>query len=623
MGVDLTLMDGKRLRDILVGSPLPTKEAGERTLKNYRALAALSPDALSSIAYANEEIFLALVMAGAAGLSMSFSLGVAIVAILIVLTISYYQTIQGYPSGGGSWIVARENLGKHAGLIAAAALMIDYLLLAAVSLTSGVQAIASAFPFLWPHRVLLSLLILAVIAFINIRGTREAGNVISIPVYLFLFTYLPMLAYGAVRALLEGPGDLVVVAPVAFEPLTLVLILHAFATGCTALTGVEAISNAVPVFKQPKSKNAGKTLIVMSVLVGVLFLGSIGLTQYLAVIPAGNETILSALARRVLGDGPLYIIIQFSTLLILAVAANTSYTDFPRVAALLARDSYIARQLSFLGDRLVFENGILLLSGATAVLIIMFGGESHALVPLFAVGAFLAFTLSQMGMVVHWWRLKGSNWRLKSLINGLGAVVTGFALFIIGYSKFWDGAWITFILIPGFVLVFMRIRRHYEDFDEQMDPENLRSPISWDYVTSLQRAAVPVAHINRGTVDAVAFAKLIAKDVMGVHIEVEEGNGVGLKEEWERLWPNTPLYIIRTPYRSIAEPLQGFLEGIDEEADDGQLTAVVLPAFVTAKWWQVFLHTQTTMQIRRAVNDANRASGYNRTIVEVPYLLEK
>jgi amino acid transporter len=623
MGVDSTLMDRKRLRDILVGSPLPTKDAGERTLKNYQALAALSPDALSSIAYANEEIFLALVMAGAAGLSMSFSLGVAIVAILIVLTISYYQTIQGYPSGGGSWIVARENLGKHAGLIAAAALMIDYLLLAAVSLTSGVQAIASAFPFLWPHRVLLSLLILAVIAFINIRGTREAGNVISIPVYLFLFTYLPMLAYGIVRAVLDGPGDLTVVAPPALEPLTLVLILHAFATGCTALTGVEAISNAVPVFQQPKSKNAGKTLIIMSVLVGVLFLGSIGLTQYLAVVPAGNETILSALARRVLGDGPLYIIIQFSTLLILAVAANTSYTDFPRVAALLAHDSYIARQLSFLGDRLVFENGILLLSAATAVLIIIFGGDSHALVPLFAVGAFLAFTLSQMGMIVHWWRLKGDGWKLKALINGLGAIVTASALCIISYSKFWDGAWITFILIPSFVFGFLLIRRHYEDFDAQMSPDSIRSPISWDYVTFLQRAAIPVAHINKGTVDSLAFARLIARDVIGVHIELEEGNGVGLKEEWERLWPNIPLYIIRTPYRSIADPLLKFLEGIDEEADDGQLTAVVLPTFVTVKWWQSFLHTQTTLQIRRAVNDANRTFGYNRTIVEVPYLLEK
>jgi amino acid transporter len=616
-------MDGKRLRDILLGSPLPTRELGERTLKNYQALAVLSPDALSSIAYANEEIFIALAMAGAAGLAMSFSLGVAIVAILVILTISYYQTIQGYPTGGGSWIVARENLGKNAGLIAAAALMIDYLLLAAVSLTSGVQAIASAFPFLWPHRVLLSLLILAVIAVINLRGTPEAGRVISIPVYLFIFTYIPMLVYGVVLAVLEGPGELAVVAPVALEPLTLVLVMHAFATGCTALTGVETISNAVPVFQVPKSKNAGKTLVIMSILVAVLFLGSIGLTQYLAVIPMMKETILSALAHRILGNGPLYLLIQFSTLLILAVAANTSFTDFPRVASLLAHDSYIARQLSFLGDRLVYENGILLLTAATALLIIVFGGESHALVPLFAVGAFLAFTLSQLGMVFHWWRLKGGNWRLKMLINGLGAVVTGSALCIIGVSKFKDGAWITFLLIPGIVLLFMRIHRYYDDFDAQMSPDSAPSPISWDYVTSLQRAAVPVSHINRGTVDAVAFSRLIASDVMGVHIELTESESAALKEEWERLWPQIPLLIIKSSYRTITEPLISFLEDIDAEADDGQLTAVVLPTFVTVSWWQEFLHTQTTRRIRVAVNEANRASGHNRTIVEVPYLLEK
>jgi amino acid transporter len=616
-------MNGKRLRDILLGSPLPTVEAGERTLKNYQALAVLSPDALSSIAYANEEIFLALVIAGAAGLSMSFTLGVAIVGILVILTISYYQTIQGYPSGGGSWIVARENLGKHAGLVAAAALIIDYLLLAAVSLTSGVQAIASAFPFLWPYHVPLSLLILAVIALVNLRGTREAGNVIAIPVYLFIFTYIPMLLFGTVRLVLDGPGDLVAASPAALEPLTLVLLLHAFATGCTALTGVEAISNAVPVFQTPKSKNAGKTLIVMSVLVAVLFLGSIGLTQFLAVVPADNETILSALARRLLGDGPLYLLIQFATLLILAVAANTSFTDFPRVAALLAHDSFIARQLSFLGDRLVFANGIYLLSGAVALLIIMFGGESHALVPLFAVGAFLAFTLSQMGMVVHWWRLKGAHWRLKSFINGLGAVVTGSALVIIGFSKFWDGAWITFILIPSLVFIFLGIRHYYDDFDAQMSPESIRSPISWDYVTSLERAAVPVSHINRGTVDAIAFARLIANNVMGVHVEITEADSIFLKAEWEHYWPDIPLHIIKTPYRSIAEPLLGFLEEVDLAKDDGQLTAIILPAFVTVKWWQAFLHTQTTFQIRRAVNDANRESGQNRTIVEVPYLLEK
>jgi amino acid transporter len=612
-------MDLKRLKDIIIGTPLPTKEYGEQQLNKVRALAALSPDALSSIAYANQEIFLGLVAAGAIGLSMSFTLGLAITAILAMLTLSYYQTIHGYPSGGGSWIVARENLGERAGLIAAAALLIDYLLVAAVSLTAGVEAIASAFPALWPHRVAISLLILIGLVIINLRGTREAGTVMSIPVYLFLFTYIPMLAFGVVRAILEGPGDLTVVAPTALQPLTLVLLLHAFSSGCTALTGVEAISNAVPAFEKPKSENAGKTLIVMSALVAVLFIGSIGLTQYLAVIPSQNETILSALAHRILGEGPLYVLIQVSTLLILAVAANTSFTDFPRVTALLAQDSYIARQLSNLGDRLVFANGMLLLSSATAVLIIVFNGYSHALVPLFAVGAFLAFTLSQAGMVMHWWRIHGSHWQIKSLINGLGSFTTLSALVIIGASKFYDGAWVTFILIPLGVYVFLQIRQYYRNFDSQMSPGSIEHYHKLG--RSLERAVIPVSHINQGTVDAVALASRVAKAVMGIHVELTEGSSKALVEEWKRLWPDIPLYIVPSPYRSVTEPLVKFLEESDM-MNSWEPTSVVLTTFVTNRWWQAALHNQTTWWIRQAIINANRSSGVERTIIEVPYLLK-
>ncbi len=612
----------KRLKKLFLGSPLPTDELGERSLNKLRALATFSPDALSSIAYANQEIFLGLAAAGAAGLAMSFSLGLAIVAILAIVSLSYLQTLEGYPSGGGSWIVARENLGRRAGLVAAAALMIDYVLVAAVSVTAGVEAIASAFPSLWSNRVLVSLLILLVIAVINLRGTRETGTIMTIPVYLFLFTYIPMLAFGLVRAILEGPGNLVAVAPPAIEPLSLVLLLHAFASGCTALTGVEAISNGVPAFKEPKSKNAGKTLVAMSILMGVLFIGSIGLTQYLAVVPGANETILSALARRVLGNGPLYVLIQTSTLLILAVAANTSFADFPRVAALLAKDSYIARQLANLGDRLVFANGMLLLSGATALLIIVFGGNTHSLIPLFAVGAFLAFTMSQSGMIVHWWRARGDLWKTKAFVNGLGTVVTGAALVVIGVSKFFDGAWLSFILIPGFVYVFFRIHKHYGEFDLQMSPRTIKPYVKKGGVLSLPCAVIPVSHINRGTVAAVSFARRMARSVMGVHVELTEGDGKELAEEWERLWPRIPLYIISTPYRSVTEPLLKFLEEMDRK-HNGESTAVVLPAFVTAKWWQAALHNQTTWRIRQAVIDASRRTGKERMIIEVPYLLKK
>ncbi len=609
----------KRLKDIIIGAPIRTWEYGERQLNKIRALAALSPDSLSSIAYANQEIYIALAAAGAVGLSMSFTVVLAIVAILVMLTISYHQTIHGYPSGGGSYIVAHENLGQRTGLVAAMALMIDYLLVVAVSLTAGVEAISSAFPALIPYRVLISLFILAILVIINLRGAREAGTVMSIPVYLFLFTYIPMLAFGLWRAIVEGPGDLEVVAPAAVQPLTLILLLHAFSSGCTALTGVEAISNAVPAFKEPKSQNAGKTLIIMSFLVGVLFFGSAGLTQYLAVIPAGHETILSALSHRILGEGALYLLVQVSTLLILAVAANTSFTDFPRVAALLANDSYIARQLSNLGDRLVFTNGIFLLSAMAAILIIVFNGQSHPLIPLFAVGAFLSFTLSQAGMVVHWWRLKGRSWLLKAVINGVGSFTTLSALAIIGISKFYDGAWFTFILIPLGVYVFLRIHQYYREFDIQM------SPIAIDHLPklgrSLERAIIPISHINQLTVDSVVLASRVADSVMAVHVEVTEGSGAALQEQWQRLWPKIPFFIVPSPYRSVTEPLIEFIEKSDL-MNSWEPSAVVLPSFVTEKWWQAALHNQTTWWIRQAIVEANRRTGLERTIIEVPHLLQ-
>ena len=409
------------LRHFLIGPPLPTRQlAGER-LNKVRALAAFSPDAFSSIAYANQEIYLALVLAGSLGLSRALPISLMITALLAIVALSYYQTIHGYPSGGGSYVVARENLGMLPGLLAASALLVDYVLTAAVSLTAGVEAIASAFPALWGFRVELSLLLLAVITLINLRGTKETGTLMSGPVYLFLFVYLAMLAYGAFRVLTEGVTPLATTAPPAVVPLTAFLLLRAFATGCTAMTGIEAISNGVPAFRPPEAKNAGRTLLVMALLMGVLFVGSIGITQALGVVSGPQETILSALARRLLGSGPAYLIVQAATLLILAVAANTSFAGFPRLAAMLAADGFLPRQLTGLGDRLVFANGILMLSFAAAGLIVVFRGDSHALIPLFAIGVFLAYTLSQIGMVRHWARERGRRWELKAALNGLGA----------------------------------------------------------------------------------------------------------------------------------------------------------------------------------------------------------
>ncbi|UCC87488.1 MAG: APC family permease, partial [Anaerolineales bacterium] len=392
-----------RFRHLLIGPPLPTQQLVHQRLNKIRALATFSPDALSSIAYANQEIYLGLLVAGSVGLSVAWPIGLAITALLILVALSYFQTIGGYPSGGGSYVVARENLGILPGLIAAAALMIDYVLTAAVSLTAGVAAMASAFPELLPHRVLLSLLLLVIITLLNLRGLRETGNWMAVPVYLFLLAYLPLIGYGILRLVMDGQGPVPTAALTAAKPLTALLVLRTFSAGCTALTGIEAISNGVPAFQSPEARNAQRTLIVMALLMSVLFLGSVGLTQFLAVVAQPHETILSALARRLLGSGSAYLFIQVTTMLILAVAANTSFAGFPRLAALLAADGFLPHQLTGLGDRLVLDNGILFLSTAAAVLIVTFGGDTHALVPLFAVGAFLAFTLSQAGMIIHWW----------------------------------------------------------------------------------------------------------------------------------------------------------------------------------------------------------------------------
>ncbi|HEX8991509.1 MAG TPA: APC family permease [Anaerolineales bacterium] len=607
------------IKDLIIGPALPTQAATHERLNKVRALAAFSPDALSSIAYANQEIYLGLIIAGSAGLSYAWPIGLTISGLLIIVALSYFQTIHGYPSGGGSYIVARANLGVLPGLIAAAALLVDYVLNAAVSLTAGVEAIASAFPMLWPYRTVLALGVLLIITLINLRGLQETGTTMAVPVYLFLATYLPMLAVGALRLAIGGPAPAVpVAAPAATQPVTLILVLHAFATGCTALTGIEAISNGVPAFQAPQAQNAGRTLVIMALLMGTLFVGSIGLTQFLGVVAGPNETILSALARRIVGNGVLYLLIQFSTLGILTVAANTSFADFPRVGAILARDDFLPRQLRGLGDRLVFSNGIVLLALATAVLIIVFGGDTHMLIPLFAIGAFLAFTLSQSGMVIHWLRQRGSGWFFKALFNGTGAIATGATLLIVAVSKFTSGAWITVIVIPLIVVGFVRVHRHYERVRRQLSlhglPPSLR-PVS------PARVVIPISGVHRGMVNAVLFAQSISPDVTGVYVELEPGAGDKVKEDWATWWPDIPLVVVPSPYRSLVGPLLTFLEKTDLEHNDGQLAVVVLPEFVTAHWWENLLHNQTASLIKAALLYGRRRSGGERLIVDVPYHL--
>jgi hypothetical protein len=445
----------------------------------------------------------------------------------------------------------------------------------------------------------------------------------SAPVYLFLFTYLPMLAYGSMVLAHEGPGTYPPSVPAMGEPVTWFLVLHAFSAGCTALTGIEAISNGVPSFQSPEAKNAGKTLIVMAVLMAVLFIGSIGLTQFLAVTPNPQETILSALARRLLDNSPAYYVIQLATMAILAVAANTSFAGFPRLAAILAQDGFLPRQLTGLGDRLVFANGIVLLSAATGFLIILFRGDSHALVPLFAIGVFMAFTLSQAGMVLHWWReraLSRRTWLVKALLNGLGALATALTVAVIGVSKFLEGAWITIILIPLIMFAFLQVRAHYRTVGKQLSLRGLPPAIK-PYPPL--RVVIPISGVHRGMIDAVTFAESISQHVTAVYIELEPGASTQVMEQWKRWFPDLPLEVLSSPYRSIVRPLLDYLDQVDLEHNDGTLTAIVLPEFVPARWWHGLLHNQTTWLIKTSLLYRRRTLGFQRVIIDVPYHLKK
>ncbi len=604
-----------RLRWMLLGTPLPTQQENTERLDKVRALAVFSPDALSSIAYANQEIYLGLVVAGSAALAYSFPISLAIVGLLVILSLSYFQTIQGYPSGGGSYIVASENLGTIYGLVAAGALLLDYLLAAAVSLSAAVAAISSAFPALWEYRVTLALVLLAVITVINLRGVQESANIISIPTYAFLLSFAVLLVYGFVQII---RGELVAVpyqAIPAVEPLSLFLVLHAFSTGCTALTGIEAISNGVPAFRPPEAKNAGKTLIIMAVIMGSLFLGSIGLTQYLGVSPSSQETILSALARQVFGGGIPHLIVQFTTMGILVVAANTSFAGFPRVSSLLAKNRYLPRQFLALGDRLVFNSGILFLSLACGLLIVLFQADAHQLVPLFAVGAFLAFLLSQTGMVFHWLKTRERGWQAKALLNGVGALITALTLMVVGITKFLDGAWITIFLISILVIIFLKIKTHYDQVAQELSLYKVSHKIK---PYSNLRIVIPISGVHKGIIEAIRHARSLSDNISAVHVELEPGTGEMVTKKWQEWFPEIPLVIVPSPYRTFIGPFFDFLDEIDSQYKDGQLSAVLIPEFIPAKWWYGFLHNQTALSIRFALLYRRRRLGYQRMIIDVP-----
>jgi amino acid transporter len=603
------------LKRMLVGPPMPLAQARHERLRKRVALAVFSSDALSSVAYATEEILLIAVLAGTAALHLSVPISIAITALLAIVAISYQQTIHTYPSGGGSYIVARANLGAVAGLIAAAALLVDYVLTVSVSVAAGVAAVTSAFPHLAPHKVALGVGCVAIIALANIRGVRESGRIFAVPTYFFVASFGFMIAEGLFRL---ATGSLPPTPPPALpaaEALTWFLILRAFSSGCTAMTGTEAISNGIPAFRQPESRNAAITLGWMAAILGSFFIGLTVLADRLGVVPAANETVVSQIARRLHGTGLFYYAIQAATALILVLAANTSFADFPRLSSLLARDRYIPRQFATLGERLVFSNGIMVLGALAAMLLVVFGGETHALIPLYAVGVFISFTLSQSGMVRHWWKDRVAGWRHKIAINGLGALATGVVTLVIAVTKFTHGAWIVVLVIPTLVATFLAMRRHYDDVAEQLSLEGLAGPPELHHTV-----LIIVGDLHRGVVRAVQYAKTLASPsvaVRAVFVETDPAKTAKLEEKWARWGLGVPLVILNSPYRSLLRPLIEYLDALQSLGDDHMVT-VVIPEFLPSKWWQHVLHNQTALLVKGALLFRK-----NTVVADVPYLLKR
>jgi len=587
-----------RLKRRVVGKPIPSHLAHHERLSRVTGLAVLSSDPLSSVAYATEEILRVLVVAGPAALALASPLAGIIALILALVVFSYRQTVHAYPTGGGAYVVARENLGELPALTAAAALLIDYVLTVAVSVAAGVAALTSAFPHLHVNRVEVSLGFVAVLTIGNLRGIRESGRLFASPTYLFLAATFAMIGFGSWQ-LVMGTAHTVAAAPVAsggLEPLTILMLLTAFSNGCTAMTGVEAISNGVPAFRPPESRNAASTLVVMGVLAISMFLGITLLAQAYHVGPAASETVVSQLARAVFGGGTFaYYAVQATTMLILVLAANTAYADFPRLASILARDRYLPRQLMNQGDRLAFSNGIIGLSLLASVLLVVFGGDTHALIPLYMIGVFVSFTLSQAGMVVRWRRIGGDGWRTSAAINGVGALVTCVVLVVVAVTKAREGAWIIMVLMPIHVMAFRSTRRHYDRVASQLaidgwQPEAARKNI----------VLLPISGVHRAVMSALHYAKTLSTDVRAIYVGVDPASIENVRNQWQRWGEGVPLVVLESPYRSLMTPLLDHLAEVRASAPDSYLT-VVLPEFVPARWWHHLFHNQRALLIKAAL----------------------
>jgi amino acid transporter len=588
------------LKRLVVGRPIATYQAGHHKFGLFGGLAVLSSDALSSVAYATEEVLRVLMVGGLATMSASEPISMLIALLLIAVAFSFRQTIFAFPTGGGAYVVTRDNLGPIAGLAAAASLLIDYSLTVAVSITAGVAALTSAFPSLHVGKTWMSLAFLAVLMTGNLRGVKESVRLFGVPVYAFLAVMVTLIATGTARAM---TGTVSPVEPIDPLPtfntgaLGMFVLLTAFANGCTALTGVEAVADGVPLFKEPPARNAARTLVLMAGLGVTMFIGLTFLAHAYQVIPSETETVVSQLARGVFGGrNVFYYAVQAATMLILILAANTAFAGFPTLASIVARDRYMPRQFANLGDKLAFSNGIVALSLGAATLIILFGGDQHRLIPLYMIGVFLSFTLSQTSMVLRTTRLREAGWQISAAISGFGALLTFLVLIIVTITKTLEGAWIVLVLIPILVTVFKLTRSHYESVAQQLSLTNL----DVDTTPHGHIVIVPIGGVHRAVIEALRYASALAKDVRAVYVNVNPESLVQLKKDWPVWGSHVKLVVLQSPYRSRTEPLLDYIDRMEKEHPDDYIT-VVLPEFVVKHWWHHLLHNQSALTLKAAL----------------------
>ncbi len=558
----------KRLKQILFGRPLASDRLEHERLSKKTGLAVLSSDNISSVAYATEQTLLVLAVLGTAALSYVVPISAVIVGLVVLVALSYRQTIFAYPQGGGSYTVAKDNLGTTYGLIAAASLLTDYILTVSVSISSGIAAITSAYPSLIPHAVALGLASIVVLMAINLRGVRESGMAFSVPTYVFIVIMLALIVTGIYRGMM-GHEAAPSAGPVRVDPVSaahtgiggplgfalVFLILRGFAEGCVAITGTEAISNGVGAFKSPSAKNAATTLGWMAAILATFFMGTSYLARHYMVMPTPNETVLSQLGHHIFGGGALYLALQYSTFAILVLAANTAFADFPRLSSILSGDGYMPRQFAARGDRLAFSNGIIALALLAMVLVWLFHGDTSSLIPLYAIGVFICFTLSQVGMVVHWWRSKDPGWRWRATLNGIGALATAIVFIVQVLTKFTEGAWVVVLIIPSIILLLRKIHKHYESFSAEVRYAG-HAPLMFLHHT----VVVPVNGITKPVAGALVYATTISDDVRAIYVDVDPGVESQLVADWKAWDIGVDLVVIPSPYRSVLRPIVDYAQ---------------------------------------------------------------